>query len=51
VRVLDGRLALLEALHHLVGDDLGRDLRLPERDVEVLALVEAHLADDVGEQR
>ena len=46
-----GRLALLEALHDLVDDDLRRDLRRAERDVEVVGLAEAHLADHVGEQR
>ena len=46
-----GGLALLEALHHLVDDDLGRDLGAAERDVEVVALAEAHLADHVGQQR
>src|SRR3954471_23012072 len=46
-----GRLALLEALHHLVDDDLRRDLRAAEGDVEVLGLAEAHLADDVRQQR
>src|SRR4051794_38976856 len=45
-----GRLALLEAVHHLVDDHLRRDLRRAERDVELLRLAEAHLADDVGEQ-
>ncbi len=45
------RLARLEALHDLVGDRLRRDLALAERDVEVVGLAEAHLADDVGEQR
>ena len=50
-RLLDGRLALLEALHHLVDDGLGRDLGRAERDVELVGLAEAHLADDVGEQR
>ena len=46
-----GGLALLEALEDLVDDDLRRDLRAAERDVEVVGLAEAHLADDVGEQR
>ena len=36
---------------HLVDDDLRRDLGPAERDVEVVGLAEAHLADDVGEQR
>src|SRR4051794_24103943 len=45
------RLALLEALQDLADDDLRRDLRAAEGDVEVLGLAEAHLADDVGEQR
>ena len=49
--LLDGGLALLEALHDLVDDDLGRDLGPAERDVEVVGLPEAHLADDVGQQR
>ena len=44
-------LALLEALHDLVDDDLRRDLRAAERDVEVVGLLEAELADDVGQQR
>src|SRR5207249_3602204 len=48
---LDGRLALLEPLHDLVDDYLRRDLRLTERDVELLALLEAHVADHVREQR
>ncbi len=46
-----GGLALLEALHDLVDDDLRRDLRGAERDVELVALAEAHLADHVREQR
>ena len=46
-----GGLALLEALHDLVDDDLRRDLRPAERDVEVVGLAEAHLADHVGQQR
>ena len=46
-----GRLALLEALHDLVDDDLGRDLGPAQRDVEVVRLAKAHLADDVGQQR
>ena len=50
-RLLLGRLALLEALQDLVDDDLRRDLRPAERDVEVVGLAEAHLADDVGQQR
>src|SRR3954467_11680943 len=50
-RLLLGRLALLEALHDLVDDDLRRDLRAAERDVELLRLAEAHLADHVREQR
>src|SRR4051794_20530910 len=49
--LLDAGLALLEALENLVDDDLGRDLRPAERDVEVVGLLEAHLADDVREQR
>jgi hypothetical protein len=44
-------LALLEALEQLVDDDLGRDLRLAERDVEVIGLAESHLADHVREER
>ena len=36
---------------HLVDDDLRRDLRAAERDVEVVGLAEAHLADHVGQQR
>src|SRR5439155_25312468 len=48
---LDGGLALLQALHQLVDDYLRRDLRLAQRDVELVALLEAHLADHVGEQR
>ena len=48
--LLDG-LAPLQTLHHLVGDDLGRDLRLAEGDVEVVRLAEAHLADHVDQQR
>src|SRR4051794_12881348 len=48
---LDCGLALLQPLHQLVDDDRGGDLRLAERDVEVLALLEAHLSDHVGEQR
>ena len=50
-RLLDARLALLEALQDLVDDDLRRDLRAAERDVEVVGLLEAELADDVGQQR
>ena len=46
-----GGLPLLEPLHHLVDDDLRRDLGRAERDVEVLALAEAHLPDHVGQQR
>ena len=42
---------MLEPLHDLVDDDLGRDLGPAQGDVEVLALAEAHLANDVGEQR
>ena len=49
--LLDARLALLEALQDLVDDDLRRDLRAAERDVEVVGLLEAELADDVGQQR
>ena len=45
------RLAALQPLKHLVGDDLGGDLRLAKGDVEVLGLAEAHLADHVDEQR
>ncbi len=44
-------LALLEPLQDLVDDDLGRDLGAAERDVEVVRLAEAHLADHVGQQR
>jgi hypothetical protein len=44
------RLAALQPLHDLGGDDLGRDLRLAQRDVEVVGLAEAHLADHVHEQ-
>src|SRR3954470_17466687 len=51
VGLLLGRLALLEALHDLVDDDLRGDLRAAQRDVEVVGLAEAHLADDVGQQR
>ena len=50
-RLVVGRLALLQALHDLVDDDLGRDLGAAERDVEVVGLAVAHLADHVGEQR
>ena len=50
-RLLDAGLALLEPLQDLVDDDLGRDLGPAQRDVEVVGLIEAHLADDVGEQR
>ena len=46
-----GALPLLEALQDLVDDGLGRDLGAAERDVEVVGLAEAHLADDVGQQR
>src|SRR5581483_9604408 len=46
-----GGVTLLEALHKLVDDRLGGDLRAAEGDVEVLGLAEAHLADHVGEQR
>src|SRR3954452_15161403 len=48
---VSGRLALLEALEDLVDDDLRRDLRAAERDVELLGLAKAHLADDVRQQR
>ena len=48
---LDPGLALLQPLQHLVDDDLRRDLRAAERDVEVVGLVEAHLADHVRQQR
>src|SRR4051794_19982761 len=44
---LDRGLALLQPLHQLVDYDRRGDLRLAERDVEVLALLEAHLADHV----
>src|SRR5688572_28721869 len=50
-RLVLGRLALLEALEDLVDDRLGGDLRASERDVEVVGLLEAHLADHVREQR
>ena len=50
-RLVVGGLALLEPLEHLVDDRLGGDLRAAERDVEVVGLPEAHLADHVGEQR
>src|ERR671935_257870 len=46
-----GRLALLEALEHLLHDGLGRDLGRAQGDVEVVGLAEAHLADHVGQQR
>ncbi len=46
-----GGLPLLQPLHDLVDHDLGLDLRRAERDVEVVALLEAHLADHVGQQR
>ena len=38
-RLLDRGLALLEPLHDLVDDDLRRDLRAAERDVEVVGLL------------
>jgi hypothetical protein len=50
-RLLDAGLALLEALQDLVDDDLRRDLGGAERDVEIVGLLEAELADDVGQQR
>ncbi len=46
-----GGLALLQPLHDLVDDDRRRDLRAAERDVELVALPEAHLADHVRQQR
>ena len=46
-----GRLALLEALHDLVDDELGRDLGRAQGDVEVVRLAVADFADHVGEQR
>src|SRR4051794_4440326 len=49
--LLAPRLALLEALHDLVDDALRRDLRAADGDVEVVGLLEAELADDVGQQR
>ena len=45
------RLAGLQAREHLVDDDLRGDLRAAERDVEVVGLAEAHLADHVRQQR
>ena len=50
-RLVVGRLARLQALHDLVDDDLGRDLGAAERDVEVVGLAVAHLADHVRQQR
>ena len=45
------RLALLEPLHDLVTTGFGVIFAAAERDIEVLRLAEAHLADHVGEQR
>ena len=45
------RLALLQPRHQLGDDRLRRDLRLAQGDVELVALLEAHLADHVREQR
>ena len=44
-------LAVLETLEDLLRDDLRRDLGRAEGDVEVVGLLEAHLADHVGEDR
>src|SRR5215213_6361755 len=44
-------LARLQPLQQLVRDCLRRDLRPPERDVEVVGLAEAHLSDHVREDR
>src|SRR5438874_2149098 len=43
-------LALLQPLQQLVRDDARGDLRLAERDVEVVGLAKAHLADHVRQQ-
>src|SRR5207237_6886225 len=47
--LLLGDLLGLQALQNLVDDLLRPDLAAAEREVEVLGLLEVHLADDLGE--
>ena len=49
--VAGDRLAALEPLHDLVDRRLRRDLAAAKRDVEVVGLAKAHLADHVGQKR
>ena len=50
-RLLLGHLGRLQPLQHLVDDLADRHLAAADGDVEVVGLLEAHLADQLGEQR